>query len=160
MVHEYHYTKIDEELIYISIITLNNSYETSLYIGKQLVRRKSFHRGLHVIQKDNINLRIRIKLFKTIPEMRIDGKEVSLRKIKRKELRKLLDEANIYNEINPQKKAAKPFKARKLFVPALFIIPGIIGTIYAPGMGKVMKFFFLFLLVIGGFLLFSPLLLS
>lgn len=127
MFNEYYYIEKTEEPVYFSIITLNNSVETSLYKGKRLEIRKSLQRGIHLLRKDNLSLKIQIKWFRVIPELKIDNEVVSLVKVNRKELRNKLKEHNITNELNPKTLPKEPIKITSLKTPGIIII---IGTIW------------------------------
>ena len=157
MVHEYHYTKDHDELIYLSVITLNNSYETSLYIGKKLVRRYSFMRGVHLLKKDNVEVKIQIKFLSTKPQLKIDGKEVKLHKIRRKELRRILDNNGIYNDINPSKKEQPRRNPKSIFRSFIFIALGVLGLVLFNEGGKFIYMLSMLMLLIGGFMFTSPL---
>jgi len=124
MFNEYYITTKYEEPIYFSIITINKSAETSLYFGNKIVRRKSLQRGFHVLEKDNVQLKLQLKMFKALPELYIDNKKVDVEKIKRKELRAILEELNIHNALNPKKVPRQPFNFRKLIAPGILIFLG------------------------------------
>lgn len=136
MFNEYYFTESQEEPVYFSIITLNNAVETSLYKGKQLVRRNSLQRGIHLLQKDNISLKVHIKWFKAIPELKIDNNIVEPVKLKRKELRNKLEELNYFNELNPKVLPKEPFKISSLTTPAILLGIGILWQVLTNHKGK------------------------
>ena len=136
MFNEYYYTNEFEEPIYFSIITLNNSVETSLYIGNKLVRRKSLQRGIHQLIKNEVSLKIQIKWFKAIPKLRVNNQLVEAQKLKRKQLRVKLAELGITNEINPKILPKEPYNYRKLIVPLILITIGVIWGFLTDGRGK------------------------
>lgn len=136
MFNEYYYIDRLEKPIYFSIITLNNSVETTLYSGKQLLRRKSLQRGIHILQKDDITLKVDIKWFKVIPELRVNNEIQILEKIKRKELKRKLHFLKIHNELNPKEIPKEPFKIRSIKTPIILITIGSIWQVLIGTKGK------------------------
>ena len=136
MFNEYYYINILGKPIYISIITLNNSVETTLYLGNRLLRRKSLQRGIHILQKDNIKLKVDIKWFKVIPELIINNEIQILEKIKRKELKSKLNYLKIHNELNPREIPKTPFNIRSIKTPLILIIIGSIWQVLIGTKGK------------------------
>lgn len=129
MFNEYYYLDHFGGPIYISIITLNNAEETSIYKGNRLILRKSLRKGNHLLQKDNISLNLEIKTFKVIPELRVDNQLVTPVKLKRKELKNKLAELNINNDINPKLQPKEPFKFKSIITPIIFILIGALPRI-------------------------------
>lgn len=136
MFNEYYYIDRFEKPIYFSIITLNNSVETTLYFGKQLLERKSLQRGIHILQKDDIKLKVDIKWFKVIPELRVNQEILIPEKIKRKELKRKLQFLNIHNELNPREFPKTPFKIKSLETPLILIAIGSIWQVLIGTKGK------------------------
>lgn len=124
MFNEYYFVDKLEQPIYFSIITLNNSIESTLYVGNQLIRRKSHYYGIHVLQKDDIKLKVHVKAFKVIPELSVNNEILKPEKLKRKELRKKLDLLSINNELNPRKIPKKPFEIKSFRMPLVLIFIG------------------------------------
>ena len=136
MFNEYYYIDRLENPIYFSIITLNNSVETTLYSGKQLLRRKSFQRGIHILQKDGIKLKVDIRWFKVIPELRVNNEIQIPEKIKRKELKRKLQFLKIHNELNPREFPKTSFKIKSLKTPLILIVIGSIWQVLIGTKGK------------------------
>lgn len=136
MFNDYYYIDKLEPPIYFSIITLNNAVETTLYQGNKLIKRKSLQKGVHILEKDNLKLKVQIKWFKAIPELRQDNVIIIPQKLKRKELRIKLKEHNISNELNPKEVAKKPFKILSLKAPAILLSIGALWQIIFDGKGK------------------------
>jgi len=133
MFDEYYYTAQVETPIYISIITLNNSVETTIYTGNKLAKRKSLKRGIHILEIQDIRLKVQIKWFSVILELKVNNEIINLQKLKRKVLRKKLQELQITNELNPKKKPRKPFKISSLKTPAFLLTIGIVLQISTRG---------------------------
>ncbi|MEO1260511.1 MAG: hypothetical protein AAFZ15_17070 [Bacteroidota bacterium] len=157
MFNEYYYTASADEPIYCSIITLNNSVETSLYKGKKLLVRKSLQIGIHQLKKEDIELRVQIKWFKVIPELRINNKLIAFQKLKRKQLRSKLIDYGINNEINPKKQPKEPFNYRRLRFPSILILLGITWDVFTKGKGKFWDIPSMIIFVIAYAMIFSPL---
>ena len=157
MFNEYYYSNKFKEPIYCSIITLNNAVETTLYIGNKLARRKSLQRGFHVLSKDDVKLKLRLKWLKAIPEFWIDNQKVVFQKLKRKELRKELKRLNIHNEINPRERPRAPYDYRQLITPTILIFCGIIWQLLTTKLGNSWWIPSALFLVIGYFQIVSPL---
>lgn len=126
MITEYYCTNEYNKLIYCSFISYNYRVETTLYVGNKLVKRKSLERGIHVLEKDTIKLKCQIKWFKTIPELWFGNKNLALKKLSRKNLRKELANLNIHNEINPKEQIKEPYDYRQLTTPIILLFVGII----------------------------------
>lgn len=123
----YYYKDPQGEPVYFSIRIVDEVYEISLYQGNSLLKRKSArNRGLHILEKDDFKLKVILKLFKSIPELKIQGNIVDIQKIKRKALRKVLQDHNITNELNPKKIPLKPFKLASIKLPLILLLIGII----------------------------------
>ncbi len=157
MFNEYYITTKYKEPIYFSIITINQSAETSLYIGNKIARRNSLQRGFHVLEKDNIQLKLQLKMFKAIPELYVDNEKVDVEKVKRKELRTILENLNIHNELNPKKVPRKPFNYRKLIAPGILIFLGALWQYAMRNFSGFWEIPSLLFYIIAYFQLFSPL---
>ena len=136
MFNEYYYLNRSEAPIYFSIITLNNSVEITLYAGNQLLKRKSLQRGIHILQKDNIKLKVHIKWFKVVPELKVNSEITKPEKLKRKELRRKLKLFKINNELNPKEIPKAPFKIKSLKTPLVLITIGSIWQVQFGTKGK------------------------
>lgn len=136
MFNEYYYIDRLEKPIYFSIITLNNSVETTLYSGNQLLRRKSLQRRIHILQKDEIELKVHIKWFKVIPELRVNNDIQIPEKLKRNELKRKLQFLNIHNELNPREFPKEPFKIKSLRTPLILIAIGSIWQVLLGTKGR------------------------
>jgi len=157
MFNIYYITTDYEEPIFFSIITINKTEETSLYIGKKLVRRKSLQEGFHILKKDNIELRLQIKLLKVLPELYIDNKKIEIQKQKRNEIQKILNDFNIYNDINPKKKPKQTFQYKKLKTPIILLFLGGLWQITMEKHGKFWEIPSIILFMTAYYQLFSPL---
>lgn len=157
MFYDLYITTKYEEPIYFSIIALSKSVEVSLYIGKKLVRRKSLQRGLHVLEKDNIKLKVQLKTFKAIPELSIENEKIEVEKLKRKDFIKILTDLNIHNELNPIKKAPQAFNYKKLIAPSILIFIGTICQLTISNNGKFYEVPSMLFFIIAYYQLFSPL---
>ena len=155
MFNEYYYIDKLEKPIYFSIITLNNSVETTLYAGKQLLRRKSLQRGIHILQKDDIKLKIDIKWFKVLPELRVNNELQVPEKIRRKELKRKLQFLKIHNELNPRETPKTSFKLRSIKTPLLLIIIGSTWQVLIGTKGKIWEIPSMILFVIAYIYLFG-----
>jgi len=157
MFNEYYYTDLYQEPIYVSILTLNNSVETTLYIGSKLARRQSLQRGLHVLEKDDVKLKLKIKWFEAIPELTIADEKVELKKIKRKDLREILITLGINNALNPKEKPKKAFDIKKLRGPFFLIVAGTIWEVLTQDMGQLWNVPSMLIFTIAYVIVFSPL---
>jgi len=124
MFNEYYIVNHRGEIIYFSIITMNETHETSLYSGASLLKRASIEHGVHLLTSEDVKLRIELKWFSIKPELRIDDTVVEHRKLKRKELREILKANQITNEINPKEKPKEPFKLSEYKTQIIFILIG------------------------------------
>ncbi len=156
MNHQYYFTEYNNELIYISLLYINDGVEASLYIGNKLVTRKSFQRGIFILSKSNIKLKLHIKYFKIFLDVTIDNQKVQLQKVKRKELQTKLRSLNITNELNPKPKAPISINYSKLKTPIILIIIGLVNQILTLERGGIWELPFPFFYFIGYCLLFSP----
>ena len=137
MFNDYYYLeREEEEAIYFSIITINNAVETSLYQGRRLLSRQSLQRGVHLLKKDKLSLKVQIKWFKVIPELKIDGEVYVPEKLKRKELQKKLATLNIHNEINPKEIPKEPFQLKSIISPLIIITLGALWQWLSHDWGK------------------------
>ncbi len=131
--------------------------EVSLYEGKRLLRRKSLDTGIHVLKNNGIYLKVQLKWFKVIPELRIEEQKIELKKLKRKELGILLSEQNIHNELNPRKSPKKPFNYGKLKIAVVLIVIGVLWTIMIKDKGKFWSIPSTLIFIIAFFQISSPL---
>ncbi len=118
----YYYKDPQDKPVYFSIRLVDEAYEISLYQGNRLLKRKSTqNRGTHLLDKDEFKLKVILKLFKSIPELKIKGEVVDIQKLKRKALRKILQEHSITNDLNPKKIPLKPFKLASIKFPLMLL---------------------------------------
>lgn len=136
MFDEYYYTDLTETPIYFSIITLNNSVETTLYKGNKLIVRKSLQKGIHILKKKDVELKVKLKWFEATPELRVNGKIVSPQKVKRKELREKLKVLKITNELNPKSNIDDKRNFIYLKTPVILLSIGAIWQVTFNEKGK------------------------
>jgi len=157
MFNEYYFSENEMGLVYFSVISMNNTIESSLYVGDELVKRKSLKRGVHLIEKGNVSLRLEIKLFKLVPELRIDNEIVPIEKVRRKHLRQKLKNLEITNELNPIARVPKPFNIGDYKTPIILITLGIIWQIIVIDKTNKWEIPSTILMFIGYVMIFSPL---
>jgi hypothetical protein len=157
MFTEYYYLTHHHRHIYYSLRGFENRVEVSLYIDNKLVVRKSVFKGVHLIQHDDIEIQLNVTLLKTSSKLKIAGEDVAIKKIKRKDLRSILNELGIFNEINPRPAAREPFNFRKLILPVALIALGVVLQVLTKGMGKFWDIPSMIVLIIAYFGLFSSL---
>lgn len=158
MFNEYYYTEINQELVYCSIITLNNAVETSLYIGKRLVKRHSLQEGVHQLKEGHVELTIQITKNKVVAALKINDEVVEFQKLSRKEIGAKLAANGINNELNPEQKAKAPFNYRQFGLTLFLIILGVIWDVFTLDKGKYWSIPSMIILSIAYFQIFSPLL--
>ena len=134
MYNQYYIVYYQGEIIYFSVISMNEAHQISLYKGRTLLRQRSIDYGdpqLIVAIDEDIKLKISFKWLKIVPELRINGEIVNHEKLKRKELRKVLVKHEITNEINPKVKPKEPFKLSNHKIELIFILIGSVLMIFA-----------------------------
>jgi len=119
----YYHTNLDGKLIYVTAIALNRSVEVSLYEENKLLKRNSFYYGSHIMTHENFELQLYFKI-KSKLSLHLNGQELELNKVKRKELKAVLSDRGYYNEINPRTKPKEPFNPRVFIPPIIFLLIG------------------------------------
>ena len=157
MYNDYYYNGDNENPIYLSIITQNKSVEISLYQSNELLLRESRYMGSHVLYKDDIQLIVKLKMFKINLELTRGEQVIALKKIKRKELCGLLDTLKINNDINPVKTPNEPLTWKRFRTPLILILISVIYTYLTRNFGKFSEIPSMIILLIAYFQIFSPL---
>ena len=144
---KYYYTNNKKNHIYCSIVEIENNVEISFYINENLIERISGSYGTYNFQKDNIILNIKIKLLGTKLNLYIDDTEIPFPKTKKKDLKTILSNNKIYNEINPSENKIAPIKFKNFIFPFFLLIVGSILFLIVNGKPKyyeIPSFVFLF----------------
>ena len=157
MYNDYYYNGDKENPIYLSIITQNKSVEISLYQSNELLLRESRYMGSHVLYKDDIQLMVKLKMFKINLELTIGEQVIALEKIKRKALCAFLDTLKINNDINPVKLPKEPLTWKRFKTPLILILISVIYTYLTRDFGKFSEIPSMIILLIAYYQLFSPL---
>lgn len=158
MTYDFYYTKRNNEHIYYSILSVEGRIEVSLYIGNKLVKRGSFLNGMHLIQHDDIILKLEIKSLKVLEELTIANEKIETQKLNHKDLMTILTDLNIYNEINPKAKPPIVYNIKSIIISLILIIIGITLQILTKGKGKIWSLMVMVILIFAYYPLFSPLL--
>ncbi len=144
---KYYYTNNEKNHIYCSIVEIENNVEISFYINENLIERISGSYGTYNFQKDNIILNIKIKLLGTKLNLYIDDDEIPFPKIKKKDIKTILSNNKIYNEINPSENKIASIKFKNFIFPFFLLIVGSILFLIVDGKPKyyeIPSFLFLF----------------
>lgn len=156
MFRQYYHTKYNNDHIYYSLINNEQYLEVSLYINNKLVKRKSIPQGIHLIEHDDIKIKLNAKLFKIENNFSIANQKIDIKKLNRKEIIPILKELGYYNDINPRPIQHEPFKINSIFIPLLFILlVNIIDLVYE-NKSKLWGTFSIIILVMAYFQLFAP----
>jgi len=128
MFNEYYFSENEMGLVYFSVISMNNTIESSLYVGDELVKK-----------------------------LRIDNEIVPIEKVRRKHLRQKLKNLEITNELNPIARVPKPFNIGDYKTPIILITLGIIWQIIVIDKTNKWEIPSTILMFIGYVMIFSPL---
>lgn len=112
--------------------------------------------GTTVIDHEELSLKLEMGALKFETELSIDGTTIPFEKIKKKELKTILDEAGIYNEINPDPADRKPFDMNKVAIGLAVLSAGVAAKFFTVGLGKPIIFIPDVIITVAFFLLLGP----
>jgi len=97
------------------------------YLNEELVGEYKKTLGNYSTKKDNIEFILESKLTKATCSFKVDGEELKVEKVTKKQMRELLTYRNIFNEINPTKEEIEQarFKLSDLLLPFILILIAI-----------------------------------
>lgn len=119
-----YFTEIAGQKVYLLFKVFDRQYELSLFVDNRLVQRMTVGNGAHVLKHENKEVIVHISSFKLNVELKVDGKDVEFNNIKRKEIKAILTEAQIFNDVNPEVVPDEPFSFGSLIFP---ILVGAVG---------------------------------
>ena len=160
MYNQYYYFQLSGDVIYLEFNNIDKGIEINFYFNKDIVD-KHFHKisdGLkfkHELNYNDMTLNLESSVFKAKYQLIFDGKKYDLKKIKKKELKKLLSGKNIYNTINPTKKEIQnsKFKISELLYILAFLSLALMVEFYVQDLSRFYQLITIVPCLIGGFFL-------
>ena len=138
MFDKYHYIQLGDTFIVYETNTVDDGVKMSLHKNEKLLDSKIGLTGTFTLEGKDVKLEIINKTLKSTQVLYVNGEKKELQKIKKKALRKILTEHNIFNSVNPTKEQLKEmqFDPKSLTIPLILILVGFIGQYFVHGLGK------------------------
>lgn len=117
----YYYAQSNLDIIYYTYD--DHEQEHYLYFNDKKVATQEGVLGQKILEYEDIKLDVTNKLTKSTRILTVEGKELSLTKVRKKNLQELLTSKNIYNDVNPtaEEREASKFKFNSLLMPGVFL---------------------------------------
>jgi len=138
MFNKYHYYKQGSDFFVYEAKNLDNGVQMSLFKNEELIDSQTGMLGKFELVGENIKLKIKNSALKSTHEFFHNGASVKLQKIKLKDLRQELSQANVFNAINPtaEQIEAGKFDPKSLLIPVVLMVVGFIAQYFVKDMGR------------------------
>lgn len=135
---KYYYFRQGNDYIIYELKYIDKAVVMSLFKNERLVDSKTGVLGEFVLAGEEIELSINNAALKSTHELRVNGSKCQLQKVKKKELRRELRRANIYNELNPTQDEieARKIKTSELLIPLGLMAVSIVIQYLVIGMDR------------------------
>ncbi len=138
MFDNYFYAKEGDNFIIYEAKNVDKGVQMSLYKNEKMLDSKNGLLGEFILSGENVHLKIKNAALKSTHELTYNDSIVEIKKVKLKDLRKALSEANIYNEMNPtqaQIEAGK-FDFKLLLIPVVLMAVGFAIQYFVKDMSR------------------------
>ena len=136
MTNQYYFTDEFGKLIYYAFVRKDRHLEVSLYCGDELYVKKSLPDGDHLLEKNGLALQLSVGWFSVTHQLTRHGERVKPAKTNRKELRTLLRERGIFNELNPPPQPIRRRSSRGIWTVIILFTIGLTLEFLTQDRGK------------------------
>lgn len=145
-----------EGLIYYSITNIDNGMGVSLYQGEKLLLQKPVPIGKEVLTYEAFRIDIEVTLLKVNHALYLNNTKLTTKKVKKKELRALLEGLNLHNDIHPVPVPPEPIQWTRIMVIVAIIGFGLLLAWLTEGSSKFWKIPSFLIIAFGYFQLWYP----
>lgn len=145
-----------EGLIYYSITNIDNGMGVSLYQGEKLLLQKPVPIGKELLTYEDFRIEIEVTLLKVNHALYLNNTKLTTKKVKKKELKALLEGLNLHNDINPVPGPQEPIDWARILIIISIIGFGLLLAWLTEGSSKFWKIPSFLIIAYGYFQLWYP----